>query len=237
MAIDIDVPPGVEPHTIPSGFSSRSLLYDRPLVLSHCSLIPPIESGDLLAVPRNLLEMNRFLSIVVRAFWAMLPAYVPNNAAVLADGSTPIDGGRTWRENRLLGDGKTWRGTVLGTACGLAFALVLNRLNRRVTNVLGISLPRFGRSALTLSLGAMVGDIVASFYKRQSGRERGAPVLGLDQLDFVLGALSLTALVSPTWFRRVFRLPVLVVVLLVTPLLHLGTNLVAYLLGLKDEPY
>jgi len=181
--------------------------------------------------------MNRVLSIVVRAFWAMLPAYVPNNAAVLADGTTPIDGGRTWRGNRLLGDGKTWRGTVLGTACGLVLALVLNRCNRRVAGVVGISLPRFGRSALTLSFGAMIGDIVASFYKRQSGRERGAPVPVLDQLDFVLGALSLTALVSPAWFRRVFRPAVLLVVLVLTPLLHLGTNLAAYALGLKSEPY
>jgi CDP-2,3-bis-(O-geranylgeranyl)-sn-glycerol synthase len=180
--------------------------------------------------------MRRLFSIVVRAFWAMLPAYVPNNAAVLLGGGRPIDGGRTWGSNRLLGDGKTWRGTLFGTACGVALAVLLNRLRTHVATT-GLSVPRFGASALTLPLGAMVGDMAASFYKRRSGRDRGAPVPGLDQLDFVLGALSLTALLSPTWFRRVFRLPVLLAILVLTPLLHLGTNSLAYLFGLKDEPY
>ena len=67
-------------------------------------------------------------ALVATAFWAMLPAYVPNNAAVLAGGGRPIDGGREWRGARLLGDGKTWRGTAVGTAVGVAVALALNRL-------------------------------------------------------------------------------------------------------------
>ena len=181
--------------------------------------------------------MSRLFAVVIQAFWTMLPAYVPNSAAVLSGGGKPIDGGRTWRSKRLLGDGKTWRGIVVGTGCGSALALALNRCNRRIGTMVGVSLPRFERSALTLPLGAMCGDMVASFYKRRRGRERGAPVPGLDQLDFVLGALSLTGLVSPAWFRRVFRVSVLLAMLALTPLLHLGTNFLAYAFGLKDEPY
>jgi CDP-2,3-bis-(O-geranylgeranyl)-sn-glycerol synthase len=181
--------------------------------------------------------MRQLLSVVAQAFWAMLPAYVPNNAAVLVGGGRPIDGGRTWHSKRLLGDGKTWRGTFIGTATGFALALLLNRLGARIAATTDRSMPRFGRSALTLPLGAICGDMAASLYKRRSGRDRGAPVPGLDQLDFVLGALSLTALLSPAWFRRVFRVPVLLAVFVLTPLLHVGTNLLAYLFGLKDEPY
>ncbi|MFB6219607.1 MAG: CDP-archaeol synthase, partial [Halobacteriaceae archaeon] len=59
------------------------------------------------------------LEVVGVALWAMLPAYVPNNAAVLVGGGRPIDGGRTWRGRRLLGDGKTWRGTAGGVAAGV----------------------------------------------------------------------------------------------------------------------
>lgn len=36
------------------------------------------------------------LASLVSALWAMLPAYLPNNAAVLFGGGPPIDGGREW---------------------------------------------------------------------------------------------------------------------------------------------
>jgi CDP-2,3-bis-(O-geranylgeranyl)-sn-glycerol synthase len=182
--------------------------------------------------------MRRALSVVVRALWVMLPAYVPNNVAVLTGGGDPIDGERIWRGKRLLGDGKTWRGTVWGAISGVAVALSLDALaGRLAARGLSVPLPRFGCAAITLPVGALGGDMLASFYKRQRGHNRGAPVIGLDQLDFVVGALLLTALSVPRWFRRNFRLPVLFAVFVLTPLLHFGANLLAYLLGFKAEPY
>ncbi|WP_226011176.1 CDP-2,3-bis-(O-geranylgeranyl)-sn-glycerol synthase [Halomicrobium salinisoli] len=178
------------------------------------------------------------LGVLATALWAMLPAYVPNNAAVLAGGGRPIDGGRTWNGRRVLGDGKTWRGTAAGTLAGLALALALNLAVEPVGAALGVDLPAFPVLAgLGLALGAMAGDIGASFLKRRSGRERGAAFPGLDQLDFVIGALALAALFAPDWTVSTFTLPVLVAVLIATPVLHLATNGIAYALGLKDEPW
>ena len=177
-------------------------------------------------------------AVVVTAVWVMLPAYVPNNAAVLAGGGRPIDGGRTVGGRRLLGDGKTWRGTAAGWAVGAALALALNQLAPAASDVLAVGLPEFPLAAVvTLPLGAMVGDIGASFLKRRTGRERGAPFPGIDQLDFVVGALMLTAPVTFDWFTDTFTVPVLAVVLLLTPVLHVATNGLAYTLGLKDEPW
>jgi len=175
---------------------------------------------------------------VAVAVWAMLPAYVPNNAAVLAGGGRPIDGGRTWGDSRLLGDGKTWRGTAVGTLAGVALALALNALRPAVADAVDVALPEFPAVAmLTLALGAMLGDVLASFLKRRTGRERGAAFPLVDQLDFVVVALALTALAAPGWFGETFTLPVLVAVVVLTPLLHLLTNGIAYALGLKDEPW
>ncbi|WP_225335605.1 CDP-2,3-bis-(O-geranylgeranyl)-sn-glycerol synthase [Halomicrobium urmianum] len=172
------------------------------------------------------------------ALWAMLPAYVPNNAAVLAGGGRPIDGGRTWNGRRVLGDGKTWRGTAAGTLAGLALALALNLVVEPAGAALGVDLPAFPLLAgLGLALGAMAGDIGASFLKRRTGRERGAAFPGLDQLDFVIGALALAALFAPDWTLSTFTPPVLVAVLIATPVLHVVTNGIAYALGLKDEPW
>ena len=178
------------------------------------------------------------LGVVVTAVWAMLPAYVPNNAAVLAGGGKPIDGGRTLGDRRILGDGKTRRGTVVGTAAGLGLALLLSAVAPTVSGFVGVQLPTFPVLAgLGLAFGAMLGDIAASFLKRRTGRERGAAFPGLDQLDFVVGSLACVWVLAPAWTEATFTVPVLLVVLVLTPLLHVVTNVGAYAVGLKDEPW
>jgi len=178
------------------------------------------------------------LGVVVTAVWAMLPAYVPNNVAVLAGGGKPIDGGQKLGDSRILGDGKTRRGTVLGTAAGLGLALLLSAVAPTVSGLLSMQLPTFPVLAgLGLAFGAMLGDIVASFLKRRTGRERGAAFPGLDQLDVVIGALACVWVLAPRWTEAVFTLPVVLAVLVLTPLLHVVTNVGAYALGLKDEPW
>jgi CDP-2,3-bis-(O-geranylgeranyl)-sn-glycerol synthase len=139
---------------------------------------------------------------------------------------------------RLLGDGKTWRGTAFGTLAGVLLAQVLNLAAPVVVRQTGVSLPTFPlAAAVGLALGAMLGDVAASFLKRRTGRERGAAFPGVDQLDFVVGALACAALFDFAWFASTFTLPVLAVVVVLTPILHLATNGIAYALGLKDEPY
>ena len=179
------------------------------------------------------------VSVVVGALWVTLPAYLPNNAAVLAGGGRPIDGGRTLGGRRLLGDGKTWRGTAVGTAVGTLAAPLLNAAAGPLGAAIGVTLPtiQFPAAALGLAFGAMVGDVAASFLKRRLDRERGAAVPGLDQLDFVVGALVFAALAAPAWFTSVFTLPRIAVVVVATPVLHVTTNVIAYRLGLKNEPW
>ncbi|ELY51665.1 CDP-2,3-bis-(O-geranylgeranyl)-sn-glycerol synthase [Natronolimnohabitans innermongolicus] len=178
------------------------------------------------------------LETLVIAFWAMLPAYVPNNAAVLAGGGRPIDGGRTWGDKRVLGDGKTWRGTAAGIVAGLALAGILSLFAGDVESAIGVDVPEFTPlAALGLAAGAMLGDILASFLKRRTGRQRGAMFPGLDQLDFVVVSLPLAAVLDFAWFTDVFTWEVILVVVILTPILHVSTNMIAYKLGLKNEPW
>ena len=186
----------------------------------------------------DLLGADVFETVAV-AVWAMLPAYVPNNFAVLAGGGAPIDGGRTWNGKRLLGDGKTWRGTAAGILAGAVLALILNAIRPSAAAFLGVTLPDPFPAVVifTLPAGAMLGDMAASFLKRRTGRERGAAFPGIDQLDFVVMSLLLTLLAAPTWTLETFDPPVIVVVLVATPLLHIVTNVIAYAVGLKNEPW
>jgi CDP-2,3-bis-(O-geranylgeranyl)-sn-glycerol synthase len=171
------------------------------------------------------------LAVVV---WALLPAFIPNNVAVVFGGGPPIDDGRTWRGRRLLGDGKTWRGLVVGTLWGAPLAIALNHFN---VEFFQTSFPVFTiQTGLVLAFGAMLGDIGASFIKRRLDRERGSPVPGLDQLDFLVGAFVLVFLVDPAWVTTL-PLDALLAVVICTPLAHLGMNRLAFHLGLKDEPW
>ena len=126
----------------------------------------------------------------------------------------------------------------MGALVGVLLALGLNQLSDPASAALGADLQPFDLpAAVALAFGAMCGDIGASFLKRRSGRERGAAFPGLDQLDFVVGALGLAFLVDTDWALAVFAPRVLAVVLVMTPLLHVVTNVGAYAVGLKNEPW
>ncbi len=176
------------------------------------------------------------LELVVDALWLMLPAYVPNSSAVLFAGKTPIDFGRTFVDGkRIFGPGKTWRGLIGGTIVGIVVGLLLQFIELSAH----LGLPSFDPLLVivTLSLGAMLGDLTKSFFKRRLGLGRGRPLPLADQLDFVVGAWVLTYLFFPEWFVHNFTLPVIVIVLALSPLIHLAVNLIGYKLGKKQEPW
>ena len=79
------------------------------------------------------------MNALIVAFWLMLPAYVPNNCAALFGGGTPLDRGRLFKDGRrILGDGKTFRGTIAGTVCGVSVGLLQNQIAPQ------LGLPAFG---------------------------------------------------------------------------------------------
>ena len=178
------------------------------------------------------------ITSIITAIWLMLPAYLPNNFAVVFGGGVPLDFGQTFQDGRrMLGDGKTYRGTIAGTACGILGGLLLNLIAP------SLGLPTFGTGwgqlpvLFGLSLGAMLGDIVAAFFKRRLGLKRGAKLFIIDQLDFVIGAWVLTLILAPVWFRENFTPVIIITVLIITPILHRVTNIIGYRIGAKREPW
>ncbi len=178
------------------------------------------------------------MDLLIMAFWLMLPAYLPNNCAVLFGGGTSLDFGRTFHDgNRMLGDGKTFRGTIAGTLGGIFIGLLLNYLAP------SLGLPSFGLGfsqlpiLVGLSFGAMLGDIVAAFFKRRMGLKRGAQLFIIDQLDFVIGSWVLTMILAPQWFWQNFTPIIMMIVLIITPILHRIMNIIGYRMGSKREPW
>lgn len=181
------------------------------------------------------------MNSLIIAIWLMLPAYLPNNFAALLGGGKPLDLGRKLGDGRrILGDGKTFRGTIAGTLAGVAMGLLLHAVAKSKPE---LGLPDFGTGGellsvlFGLSLGAMAGDIVASFFKRRMGMERGAALFLVDQLDFVFGSWALAFILAPRWFSENFTPEIMVIVLIVTPVLHRVTNVLGYKIKAKKEPW
>lgn len=176
--------------------------------------------------------------------WLMLPALVPNSAAVLFGGGTPIDFGRSWKGRRILGDGKTWRGFFGGALTGFSVGLL-----QIMATVIADEEAAFGFGDLpwsiavvaALSFGAMAGDSAGSFFKRRLGVDRGSKAPGLDQYNFVLGAVLFSLAASPEWFLdhyiRGNGLWGLALFLAVVPVLHRAANIIGYKLGKKNVPW
>ena len=82
-----------------------------------------------------------------------------------------------------------------------------------------------------MAFGALVGDAVGSFIKRRIGMQSGDPAPLLDQLDFVFGAIIF---ISP--FIKI-SINFILIICAISIILHLLSNTIAYLLGLKDVWY
>lgn len=147
-----------------------------------------------------------------------MPTYCTNGAPVIFGGGLPIDLGKSLPDGgRILGDNKTFRGFLGGILVGvLVGAFGYYMFSRSLLFV-----------AVLASLGALLGDLAGAFLKRRLKIKPGGPLPGVDQLDFVLGALLL---VSP--FYEI-SWGTVAIMLFVTPPIHFLTNICAYFLGLK----
>ncbi len=165
-----------------------------------------------------------------------------NAIPVLAGGGPPIDMGRQFRDGRpLFGPGKTWRGLIAGIIMAVVTATVQSLLNPLfLESVLDtvVLLPEeyllfstTGLLGLLMGFGGLTGDLIGSFIKRRLNMDRGAAAPGIDQLDFLIGAVLLSVIIQPIAFFQILLL------LIATPLIHLTTNIVGYLLKVKKEPW
>lgn len=186
--------------------------------------------------------MYETLALIELAIWLGLPAWIANSMPVLFGGGPPIDGGRVFRDgHRVLGDGKTIRGFIvgvlLGTLTGVGQYLAASYLQPimelyvivtpEMASILYMPIP----AAFLLSVGALMGDLVGSFFKRRIDIKSGNPAPVLDQLGFIIMALVFAA-------PFIQAGPVYVIILVtVTLAIHWISNAMGYLLGLKKHPW
>jgi len=157
------------------------------------------------------------VGIIGMALLFICPSYVANAAPLVFGGGRPLDADRKFWDGRpIFGSHKTVRGFFAGIIAGSLVGLAESVID-----------PRLALGGFAISLGAVLGDLLGAFVKRRLGMKPGRLFPVVDQLDFVLGALITS---YPLFPMNPFSILIVVVV---TPPIHLGTNLGAYLLGMK----
>jgi CDP-2,3-bis-(O-geranylgeranyl)-sn-glycerol synthase len=183
--------------------------------------------------------------IILQSLWLILPAYIANGCAALLGGGIPIDFGKNYKDGkRIFGDGKTWRGLILGILFGMIGGFSLSIAAKIITptdyNFISfekldfIGFPIMIPIIFSISFGALFGDIVESFFKRRFSIERGKDWIPFDQVDFILGVLFLVFIVSSllqatkltedNWFFNTFSIWHIIFLLFVTPFFHVLGN-------------
>lgn len=146
----------------------------------------------------------------------------------------PVDLGRSFRGRRLFGAHKTFRGLLAGALTGALILAAQAAAEQRLQLLSELSLLHLtGASALSggalLGLGALIGDLVKSFVKRQAGIEPGRPWVPWDQIDWILGTLAAARILAP------IPVAVLLLALVLGLGLHFLLKWVGYVLGINDH--
>ena len=170
-----------------------------------------------------------------------MPAYIANPGAVITGGHFRIDMGKSFNNKRILGDGKTWSGLIGGTLIGMLSGLIIFYILELVhssygnysSNLLGALYVLF-----IMSFGSLFGDIAGSFIKRRLGMKRGARGSILDQWPFVIMSFIFLLFFARAFFIKFYgdTIPI-IVLLIITPPVHRGVNVLAHKLKMKDVPW
>jgi len=177
--------------------------------------------------------------LILSALYFMLPAYVANMAPVIVKRipifNVPLDMGRRGRDGKpVFGSHKTWRGLIAATVFGAAIFALQQRLYayepwRSISLIPYPDEPAI--LGVLLGLGAILGDLGKSFLKRRRGIPSGKPWIPFDELDFVAGALLLSALIVFLPIRAY------AVIIVASPLLHIAVNHIAFYLKIRKEKW
>lgn len=166
---------------------------------------------------------------------ANLAAFASGKNRYLRKFNYPVDGNRKFHGKRILGSHKTVRGFVSAILVGIV-ACYLEVL--MYTSFSGIrELVLFDYSSVNplwlgtlLGFGALFGDAVKSFFKRQVGIQPGRSWFPFDQIDYILGGIAFSLFYVQLPF--VYYAILIIVWFLIHPL----TTFIGYLFKLRRKP-
>lgn len=183
------------------------------------------------------------LHYIFLAIWFFLPAGIANMMPIfsakipaLAKFDAPMDFGLTFRGKRVFGDHKTWRGLITGIVFA-TLTLWLQQIAVQQSGALQDWTREIDYAHLNtfvmgpvFALGALLGDAIESFFKRQVGIKPGDGWFPFDQTDYIIGGAVATWAFVPLSFVQYIWL------IVIWFGLHVAFTYIGYLLGVREKP-
>jgi len=178
------------------------------------------------------------LILILASFYYFLPAYFANGSPVIFQKinplKTPVDFNKKFKGKPIFGHHKTWGGLIIAILVGL-LTFYIQTLLYQYSFFQKYSLINYPEYSLwlgfLLGFGAIVGDLIKSFFKRRVNKKPGHSWVPFDQLDFVIGAFLFSFIIYiPPAFT-------ILLIIIVSPFLHILANHLGYYLKIKKSKW
>lgn len=184
------------------------------------------------------------LNEILFALWFFIPAGLANMIPVpvakipgLKKYNAPLDFGAELNGKRVFGANKTWRGLI----AGLIIATIALWVQQQIVAHFGwfsnidaadnyLTLPVLVLGPL-MAIGALGGDAIKSFFKRQRGHAPGSVWLPYDLIDHIVGA----AIIALPFVQ--FSGVTYIIVITIWSVANLAISYGGYLMHIKERPY
>ena len=169
-------------------------------------------------------------SYLLQLIYFLLPAGFANMAPVLVKRYFK----KSFNGKRILGDHKTVRGLIFGIIFAIVIALIQEYLFQHTIYFKELSLIDYSINyslivGLLMGTGALIGDAVKSFFKRQAGVKPGESFMPFDQIDWIVGVVIFIIPIYLISLKDFF------ILLLLYFVIHLIVRGIAYIMGLTKK--
>lgn len=178
-----------------------------------------------------IIIIGNFIEATIEAFLFLMPAFVAIIIPVFVRRLNVLDI-PVWK--KAFGKNKTYRGLVFGLAGALITIRIQYQLYTDYFVIRALGMVYYDQLnymllGLLLGSGALAGDLIKSFFKRQLSIPEGKDWIPFDQIDFVLGAIASSFFIAPYTYLQAMML------IIVGGISHFITVKICKRLGIRKD--
>jgi len=172
--------------------------------------------------------------VFLQTLWLMVPGIFADMTPVFFSKvnflNYPLDFNKKLNNKPIFGKNKTFRGLILGILVAILIAYLQFYLIRYdfFSKISLLNYENFLLIGFLLGFGALFGDLVKSFFKRQFNIKPGKAWIPFDQIDSFIGAFVFLS------FYYIPPLSVIITAFILSLILHFLIPYLGYLLKIRN---